>query len=818
MSLMPRGVLIIAVGFALTLQTSWMSTPSLAAQTATQSLVVSLNELEHGIEDRLKRVDEFKFIEKEASKLGVRAWLFGGTAAGYGHYVKWDLQREKGDLRFQPDRFDYDYTNIYRSTQDLDIVIDGNTEQAKALQQLLSEKYPHLQGSKTAWEVRLLTHDMGDKQAILNNPDFMNQHTDSNSTGLIEITKPKNREPVVRDVRDWSAHQPHFLKDVHDGALHYYFSPLHETTRFAREGRNPPILSVVRYLTKAFQYELTLRPEDLLRIKKVIDELNPKELTRNAYVAHWIEKNGKKLIQNAVNIEYAWDTLENLGLRRKLIAIKDDPTVEKSLAWWMDKEPLRTRPVGQGIGKTAKELEIDVVAHETNNFLAYESITRAHTGDPNVLISRQNVVGEMAAYGNGFYTAMGRTGAAGTGLTIRFHINPNAREGSDFAKSSDYIIVRNKAALRVIPETLNIGPLEYLRILEQEKNFDKNDLGIVEKLKRRIGNKLEALSEAQENEIVAFMKQAFERPGDVSPSLIDGWLSFPISRKHPDLINILLDKAITNKELALHILPKQELRNHTEWVDKMLNQSWVDREVVTELSFRDPRLPDHPEWIDALLTHEALDEDTVTYAFKKVPWWEHPEWIKKLLERGHADKEIAEHVLPNIKAKEHPEWVKALIDKGTVDKDIASYVLHRPHWAEHPEFMKALIQNGNADYEIISLDFNHAIWQGHPEFVETLLKKENLHEGIAFSVLSEPHWQGHPEWVETIVRAATADENMIKYVLNREHWKNHSELRRLAGGMDPTVENLRAAFQRGESVRVQRSAAAQCILQNLSEL
>jgi hypothetical protein len=237
-----RGFAHIAIMLTAQTATSWiavgLSNKAVGAEAKIQTeqkTAPTIQELEQGISDRLKRVEEFRFIEQEATKLGVRAYLFGGTAAGYAHYVKWDLQREKGDSRFQKDRFDYDYTNIYRSTQDLDIVIDGNPDQANKLQQALQQKYPHLQGNKTAWEVRLLTQDMGDKQAILNNPDFMNQHTDSNSTGMIEITKPKNGEHVVRDVRDWNAKEPYFLKDVHDGMLHYYFSPLHETTKFAKE-------------------------------------------------------------------------------------------------------------------------------------------------------------------------------------------------------------------------------------------------------------------------------------------------------------------------------------------------------------------------------------------------------------------------------------------------------------------------------------------------------------------------------------------------------------------------------------------------------
>ncbi len=485
--------------------------PSYAAESASTANIPTESNLKVALADRLQRVEEFKFIEAEAAKLGVRAWLFGGTAAGYAHYVKWDLQRENGDQRFQPDRFDYDYTNIYRSTQDLDIVIDGTAEQAQSLQNVLAEKFPHLQGSKSAWEVRLLTQDMADKLAILNNPDFMNQHTDSNSTGLVEITKPKQGEAIIRDVRSWNSKEPFFLKDVYEGKLHYYFSPLHETTRFAKEGRNPPILSAIRYLTKAFQYELNLRSEDLAQIKKVIDEFDPKRDTQNPYVANWIEKNGKKLIQNAVNIEYAWDTLEKLGLRSKLAAIQNGTRGVESLAWWMNKEPLRSKILGEGTGKTARELGLDVVAHETSNFLAYESITRAHTGDPNVLISRSGTIsGETATYGDGFYTKIGREGARGTGLTIRFHLNPNAREGSDFVlvPSTDFVVVQNKSALKVIPESLNIGPVEYFQmLLSDDLLADQSQLGLREKLKRRLSSKALVLSEKEEKNLLKLMKQ-----------------------------------------------------------------------------------------------------------------------------------------------------------------------------------------------------------------------------------------------------------------------------------------------------------------------
>jgi hypothetical protein len=691
----------------------------------------TLQELEQGIADRRKRVEEFKFIEQEATNLGVRAYLFGGTAAGYAHYVKWDLQREKGDPRFQKDRFDYDYTNIYRSTQDLDIVIDGNAEQAQSLQNALQQKYPHLQGGKTAWEVRLLTQDMGDKQAILNNPDFMNQHTDSNSTGLIEITKPKNGEHVVRDVRDWNSREPYFLKDVHDGMLHYYFSPLHETTQFAREGRNPPIVSAIRFLTKAFQYELKIRPEDLARIKKVIQEFEPKIASKNNYVAKWIEKNGKKLIQNAVNIEYAKNTLDQLGLREKLQSIQGDIDTPDSLAWWMNKEPLRTQPIGQGTGKTAKEFGFSVVAHETNSFVAYESITRAHTGDPNVLISRNGSADEVAVFGNGFYTKTGSEGARGTGLTIRFHLDPNAREGHDFTylPEQHFIVVKNKTALKVIPESLKIDPLGYFQMLSSaDTQLKSSDRGILEKLKRRIDAKLNTISDHEFHEILKIIQSEIQNSENLAESpVLSEWFSLPTSAKHPEIVTAVLNKGTADKLIIQSVLSQPHWKNH-------------------------------------------------------------PEWVEKLLEKSELYVPIAKYVLSQPHWTNHPEWVEKLLKRGTLDFAIVEHVLSQPHWKDSPrasQWVKELIQRGDNDVF------------------------------IAWNVLTRAHWKDHPEWVEQLLKNGTVRSDFMEIILAKPHWKEHPELRRLAGNMDPTAENLKAAFAQGKSVL---KPPQSCVMRILSRL
>src|SRR6185437_7544044 len=119
----------VSLRICLCLFVAGLSATSLAATNEDPS--ISTSTLDQVVSAHIMQVPEFKYIREVSEKLGVHTWLFGGTAAGYAHYVKWDWQREHGDTRFQPDRFDYDYTNIYRSTQDLDIVIDGDEAQAQ---------------------------------------------------------------------------------------------------------------------------------------------------------------------------------------------------------------------------------------------------------------------------------------------------------------------------------------------------------------------------------------------------------------------------------------------------------------------------------------------------------------------------------------------------------------------------------------------------------------------------------------------------------------------------------------------------------------
>ncbi len=447
-------------------------------------------ELERAIEQNITKVNEFNFIKEQADRMRLRVYLFGGTAASFLHYVKWDLERKNGTIRFLETRFDYDFTNIYRSTQDLDIVIDGNLRNIQDFQNILERKFPHFIGSKAQWEVRSLRESQGTpgqyyKEALLNDFDFNNQHSDSNSTGLIEITRP-NDNRRIKDLRNWNAPNPTFLSDAAQSQITYYWSMKHFETARAKAGQNPEIFSVIRYLTKAFQYDLKIPEKDHKTILKIIESFKSSEVSNSNTLKRFLDIS-KKLFIHAVNLEYAWNYLEKTGLRNKLLTFNHTSETD-SLSWWMNKEPLRSQSVGQGSGKTAQHLNISLVSHEANTLLALESITRSNLGEPNILISRNGQPGESAAFGDGFYTQIGREGARGTGLTARFLVNPLAREGSDFTVSGSYVVFKNKNALKFLDEQPFMTATDYFSTLVQGKSFIKSDMGIIEKFKRRLSH------------------------------------------------------------------------------------------------------------------------------------------------------------------------------------------------------------------------------------------------------------------------------------------------------------------------------------------
>ena len=436
------------------------------------------------------------------------------------------------------------------------------------LKQILKEKYPHFVGDKESWEVRLLRDQIGRKSALLNDPDFLNQHTDTNSTGMIAINDQGDDDDFVfRDLFSWDEEESAFLKDVSSARITFLYSKTHnETTRY-KEGKNPPIFVAVRYLAKLAQYELKGLKEDLDIIKEIIKETDWSSVQNNSYVKYKLEEFGKKVLLNAPNSEYAWNLLEDTGLRKRLIEM-DRHRIQKegTLSWWMNKEPLRSKNVGLGRGRRAEEIFLNqmdesadknadkngeiILSHETSDFKAYENITRSSRGEANAFISREGIEGESALLGDGFYTKLGFEGARGTNLTIRFKLNLKAREGSDFIyNDDDFVILRNKKAIILMQENINITLKDFIKLI-LNGGIEEQDLGLIEKMKRKFKRKVFENDEI--DEAVLYFMEAF---------------------------NIL--KSIFKKSWILYLLPTMEKSKH---FDLLLKELVKNKEIYDEVT------------------------------------------------------------------------------------------------------------------------------------------------------------------------------------------------------------------------------------------
>ena len=283
---------------------------------------ISAGELTRHVREKIIQVPEFHYMRERAERMGLRVWLFGGTASSFLHYVKWDLARAKGLMDLQRDRFDFDFTNIFRSTQDLDIVVDAPPDIAIQFQNAMAQRFPHFLGSKAnGWEVRSLEHRVGTpgqpgfKEALLDDVDFNSQNTDSNSVGMVEVTVSEG--PIIQDLRHWDQEEGVFLEDTLNNEISYFRSDRHLTTSRAKAGENPEILSVLRLLVKSFQYELTFSDPAFREMKEIAQQFKPGQVT-NPVAQRRIQDTAKKLVIHAVNIEYAMKYIRRTGASSKI--------------------------------------------------------------------------------------------------------------------------------------------------------------------------------------------------------------------------------------------------------------------------------------------------------------------------------------------------------------------------------------------------------------------------------------------------------------------------------------------------------------------
>lgn len=410
---------------------------------------------------------ELVFIRQMLDELKIRGWLLGGSTYSYGNFIR-DLMLAENSGEALPDAFQKDANgyfrlrNMIRTSQDIDLVIDGSESDKEILEHYLKDQYPYRlarflespnsAAGDSAWEVRLLKEEAGHKIALFNNPEFLNIHNDSGSTGIFEITDPPKGEPYVRDLLDWENTGNAFVQNLHGGTLQYFYNENHNATKRAQKGKNPELFSVIRYLTKAFHRNLEI-PDTEWRIQqRIVDKFRGVWELHVPYGVDRLRRLAIKMLVNAADIETAWKFIDGVGLRKKLKEIGGEG--KYSLSHWMSKRPLFSRALGQAVGedsKTAQELGLTEVFFPIREPWEYECLLHALPGRANVFSDHK--IQQRKSVLHAVFVAL-KDRSTEDQLWVRMQLNPSARLNSDFFIHPEGLSVVNKNALTVPRESL----------------------------------------------------------------------------------------------------------------------------------------------------------------------------------------------------------------------------------------------------------------------------------------------------------------------------------------------------------------------------
>ncbi|MFL5815242.1 MAG: hypothetical protein ACJ763_16815, partial [Bdellovibrionia bacterium] len=103
-----------------------------------------------------------------------------------------------------------------------------------------------------------------------------------------------------------------------------------------------------------------------------------------------------------------------------------------------------------------------------------------------------------------------------------------AREGIDFTRSGSFLVFQNKNALKVVPESLKLTPVEYFAFLAHGEQIDLSDRAIFEKLRRKMTAARGALTDDDYRQLRSFVEESINN-SEINEALIQEWVSLPKS-------------------------------------------------------------------------------------------------------------------------------------------------------------------------------------------------------------------------------------------------------------------------------------------------
>lgn len=749
--------------------------------------IIPFEDFAKAVRSEQVKVIEFKWIVQKAKELDIDGvYLFGGSASSWAHFVYDSHVYSKNIL----DQDDITLADVFRTNQDFDLVLDTDEAKAEQFEALINEQFPYSFGKKSFWEIRLLRRDYKKNEGLINSREILDQHSDGHSLGIIPL-KEKRKTSIELSPFDMNGRN-HFLELVYNHQLEFHYHPeTHFQTMRFKQGTNPEIISVIRALIKANQFDLYIDQPTLTLFKRIIHTTPFEDLYKNNYVRNFFELSAPKLFQNAQDIEKSWNLLEELGLRKKLIAMSSLQQID-SLAHWMNREPLRSYELSQ-IGTKASERFKStapiMLAHETSSFDNYDNILKSNSEFPSLFISRTKSIGEEAKHGEGLYTKLGTIGGRGTGLAIYLELNPEAREGVDFEViDGDIILIKNRKAIKISQYNFNsLSFDEYLDLV-----------------------KAEALSSFFNEGQKAKLRHRFSRQIKTSPNqfyeMIKAQLA--VTSNSEEIFKVLCEIFSIDEIHKLQVDPNLFFENFNESFFIQYPKN-VQNKIIQEIN---QRLTHNENLADKIATQMGSDLSTqlrLTPLLKI--WLAMPISVnyQHLLDLNQLSNDIKNEFLEYLFQFDH--WRLSKFGKNEIDKMLKTEVglslkvrtaLNSAIWAEDksgPGFIANYLKKLKRMPEFIQHQYisqfiyeqlvtsKWALNENSHKIILTILEMPVAQRIIATAILTRILWINHPHAEEMMLKLLeklenSSDRDLKNFVYNKllasEYWNQKDKIKK----------------------------------------
>ena len=370
-------------------------------------------------------------------------------------------------------------------------------------------------------------------------------------------------------------------------------------------------------------------------------------------------------------------------------------------------------------------------------------------------------------------------GAWGNGFTIKSEMNPLAREGTDFKVFDDIVLVLNRNAIRIIPESLDVSRLsDYLKLVEHSNG---RQTALLVRLGMRLDRRL--YINRNQPEIKKEIQEAFNLVGNSNNTLLwEHFFKLKISHLDDQMIeNLIHNTSSSNLHYVTRfVFSQKHWKDHSKlkyFIEKIIDLSvkfiktlkvFILLSSISSLSLTLKCMGDSiAKLIDAAVKmgdYQSL-ENLARTVFHKSHIKDRENLIKKLIDAAITLREdgilrdLAFHTFDKAHTKDMGYLIEELIDAAIELKIsqpleyLASTTFSQPHTKHMTHIIEKLI---DAAFQI---------------------KGSYILHNLAVAVFSKPHTKDMGYLIEKLMDAAVQlrDKETLHQLIKSTFSQSHTD-------------------------------------------